>query len=302
MKKIITVLLALALVFSLIGCDSMVDVMGKMSKNIAGAETKVVEKSLGAAKAEPSKVKEEGGTKTFSTQDGRAIFTVAPSSADGKVDLVIGDKDSKLKIPVNPADVEDVEAILTPKDLTPVIEGLKSGSKDSIEKALKEPADKESKKAAEGTQQVLKALLNEIMPKKETNESLPPEVVEENEAFNKKLEDTIDSILGKGSEEDLTQGDVVVLTALTNVAMNEKLVDSIMFLTSEEPKLEDYGGNEIEHQEAVDKFNKEKEEVGKEFTQDLVNEALTLVDIVSVVPSDMGSGIADLINTFMSGN
>ena len=103
------------------------------------------------------------------------------------------------------------------------------------------------------------------MPKKDISPELPQDVIDEHEAFNKKLEDAIDSILGNGSEEELTQGDVVVLTALTNVAMNEKLVDSIMFLTSEEPKLEDYGGNEIEHQEAVDKFNKEKEEVGKEF-------------------------------------
>ena len=282
MKKIITVLLALALVFSLIGCDSMVDVMGKMSKNIAGAETKVVEKSLGAAKAETSKVNEEGGTKTFSTKDDRAIFSISKSENGDKPTLSLGDG-TTVSIEVN-ADLSGVVSILTPKDLTPVIEGLKSGSKDSIEKVLKEQADTESKKAAEGTQQVLKALLNEIMPKKDTGSEVPPEVKDEHEAFNKKLDDTIDSILGIGREEELTQGDVVVLTALTNVAMNEKLVDSMKILTSEETS------------------NEQKEEVGKEFTQILVNEALTLVDIVSVVPSDMGSGIADLINTFMSGN
>ena len=185
MKKIITVLLALVLVFSLIGCDSMVDVMGKMSQNVAGAETKVIEDTIKTAKAETSKVNEEGGTKTFSTQDGRAIFSVS-SEPDGKVSLILGDKDSELKIPVD-ADVANVESILTPKDLTPVIEGLKSGSKDSIEKALKEPADPESKKAAEGTQQVLNALLNEIMPKKDTTQpGLSQDIKDEYEAFNKK--------------------------------------------------------------------------------------------------------------------
>lgn len=281
MKKIITVLLVLALVFSLIGCDSMVDVMGKMSQNIAGAETKVVEKSIGAAKAEPSKVKEEGGTKTFSTQDGRAIFSISESENEGKSTLKLGDVSIEVKADL----ITGVESILTPKDLTPVVDGLKSGSKSDIEAELKKTADKESKKAAEGTQQVLNALLNEIMPKKDTTQpGLSQDIKDEYEAFNKKLEDAIDSILGNGREEELTQGDVVVLTALTNVAMNEKLVDSMMILTSEETS------------------NEQKEEVGKEFTQILVNEALTLVDIVSVVPSDMGSGIANLINTFMSGN
>ena len=300
MKRIVVTLIALALVFSFIGCDAMIDVMNTMGSNVAGVEKKVVSDSMESAKATPSVVtKKEDGSKTFSTKDDRAIFSITKTENEDKSTLSLGD--GTVSIEVN-ADLSGVESILTPKDLTPVIEGLKSGSKDSIEKALKEPADPESKKAAEGTQQVLKALLNEVMPKKDISPELPQDVIDEHEAFNKKLEDAIDSILGNGSEEELTQGDVVVLTALTNVAMNEKLVDSIMFLTSEEPKLEDYGGNEIEHQEAVDKFNKEKEEVGKEFAQDLVNEALTLVDIVSVVPSDMGSGIADLINTFMSGN
>ena len=318
MKRIVVTLIALALVFSFIGCDAMIDVMNTMGSNVAGVEKKVVDDSLKAAKVTPSKAKVEDvdGTKTASFisgegDDAKTLFAFSSGKKTNEIGeeedvttLTFGEGKNSFTLDVKGValDPESVEAIITPSDISGVISGLKSGSKAEIEAELKKPADPESKKAAEGTQQVLKALLNEVMPKKDISPELPQDVIDEHEAFNKKLEDAIDSILGNGSEEELTQGDVVVLTALTNVAMNEKLVDSIMFLTSEEPKLEDYGGNEIEHQEAVDKFNKEKEEVGKEFTQDLVNEALTLVDIVSVVPSDMGSGIADLINTFMSGN
>ena len=56
MKKMIVAILAVTLVFSLIGCDAMLNVMDKMSNNVAGTEKKVVNDSLSAAKPVPSKV------------------------------------------------------------------------------------------------------------------------------------------------------------------------------------------------------------------------------------------------------
>ena len=41
MKKMIVALLALVLVFSFISCDAMLNVMDKMSGNIAGTEQKL---------------------------------------------------------------------------------------------------------------------------------------------------------------------------------------------------------------------------------------------------------------------
>ena len=54
MKKMIVAILAVTLVFSLIGCDAMLNVMDKMSNNVAGTEKKVVNDSLNAAKPVPA--------------------------------------------------------------------------------------------------------------------------------------------------------------------------------------------------------------------------------------------------------
>ena len=290
MKKIITVLLALALVFSLIGCDSMVDVMGKMSKNIAGAETKVVEKSLGAAKAEPSKVvKGEDGTKTFSTQDGRAIFSISESENEGKSTLKLGDVSIEVKADL----ITGVESILTPKDLTPVVDGLKSGSKSDIEAELKKTADKESKKAAEGTQKILSAIIGDTFKKVNIDEEVSEESKKDAEVFNKAV-DTLDLILGKGKEKkQLTQGDVVVLTALTNAVTNK----DVMTIVKDIVEKGDGGPEEPKDPEA----EKAEEAEQKKLMESMTKEILNLVDIVSVVPSEMATGLVDILGILTSG-
>ena len=73
MKKMIIAFLAVTLVFSLIGCDAMLNVMDKMSNNVAGTEKKVIDDALNAAKPVPSEKKDpedvenEDGTKTTTT-------------------------------------------------------------------------------------------------------------------------------------------------------------------------------------------------------------------------------------------
>ena len=54
MKKMIIAFLAVTLVFSLIGCDAMLNVMEKMSNNVAGTEKKVIEDAVNAATPAPS--------------------------------------------------------------------------------------------------------------------------------------------------------------------------------------------------------------------------------------------------------
>ncbi len=71
MKKMIVAILAVTLVFSLISCDAMLNVMDKMSNNVAGTEKKVVNDSLNAAKPVPSDKKEE----TVSSEDGKTTTT-----------------------------------------------------------------------------------------------------------------------------------------------------------------------------------------------------------------------------------
>ena len=304
MKKMIIAFLAVTLVFSLIGCDAMLNVMDKMSNNVAGTEKKVIEDSLNAAKPVPSVPKEtpnEDGsvTKTFSQSSGeesKPLFSIVekkeevedPSTSqtitkttEAKLSLDVGG--TKIEIPVEkPTSLEklaEVEAVLTPTDLTDVILGLKSGSKSEIEAELKKQAEGDSKKAAEGTQTVLKVLVESFID--------PSSMTPENENEEKVLE-TVNMILGNTSSEEepkeMTQADVVVLTALNNVIFNnvEGVVGTLATLKSE-------GADDDAKKAAEEKL-----------METVLNEATTLVDIVSVVPSDMASGIKDVLGLFMT--
>ena len=313
MKKMIVAILAVTLVFSLIGCDAMLNVMDKMSNNVAGTEKKVVNDSLSAAKPVPSETKkevtvhEDGSkttTKTFTQSSGeesKPLFSIVEkkdtesTTTEAKLSLDVGE--TKIEISVDkPESLEklaSVEAVLTPTDLTDVINGLKSGSKSEIEAELKKPADDDSKKAAEGTQKVLNVLIEsmdvDLTPKtpEEIESIVDPEEKKAAEAKNKALE-TVNMILGNsGSGEDqkeMTQADVVVLTALNNVLFNnvEGVVGSMTTIQDE------YASEE------------EKNEASDKLMETVLNEATTLADIVSVVPSDMASGILGMMDILMS--
>ena len=114
-----------------------------------------------------------------------------------------------------------------------------------------------------------------------------PEEKKAAEAKNKALE-TVNMILGNsGSGEDqkeMTQADVVVLTALNNVLFNnvEDVVGSMATIQDDE-------ASEEKKNEASDKL-----------METVLNEATTLADIVSVVPSDMASGILGMMDILMS--
>ena len=291
MKKMIVALLALVLVFSFVSCDAMLDVMDKMGNNVAGTEKKVIEDSLNAAKPTTSKSEtNKDGSKSFvfgGGEDTKTLFTVSEKGST----LTLGEGTSALSIDLKEGALAGVDAILTPTDLTDVLNGLKSGSKSEIEEELKKQADKDSAAAAKGTQQVIGALVDTLdLPEKKTDAELEA-MDEENrkaaEAMNSAL-DTLNSILGKtedGEEEKpMTQADVVVLTAITNFVFNnvEDFIGSMGVISSDTSS------------------DKEKEDAEKALTEAVANEAVTLIDVVSVVPSDMASGILDVLNLLTS--
>ena len=288
MKRIVVTLIALALVFSFIGCDAMIDVMNTMGSNVAGVEKKVVSDSMESAKATPSVVtKKEDGSKTFSTGEGegaKTIFTVSTTNDAGvnKTTLKVGE--GSFSIDLKAGALDEVEAIITPSDISGVINGLKSGSKAEVEAELKKPADEESKKAAEGTQKVLSAIMDEIgLPEKKTEEQMKDMTEEEKkeaEAINNAIE-TLNLVIGKGGEEkELTQADVVVLTAITNVFFdNAKDVIGSM----DEGKTEE-----------------QKEEAQKNLVENISDQAVTLIEVLSVIPSDMAGGINDVLGMLLS--
>ena len=279
MKRIVVALIALALVFSFIGCDAMIDVMNTMGSNVAGVEKKVVSDSMESAKATPSVVtKKEDGSKTFSTGEGagaKTIFTVSTTNDAGvnKTTLKFGEGEDPFSIDLEFGALDEVEAIITPSDISGVINGLKSGSKAEVEAELKKPADEESKKAAEGTQKVLSAIWDEVgLSEKNTDDMTEEE---------KKLNNAINTLIGKGEEEkELTQADVVVLTAITNVFFDnaEAVIGSM-----DEGKTEE-----------------EKEEAQKNLVENISDQAVTLIEVLSVIPSDMAGGINDVLGMLLS--
>lgn len=311
MKKMIVAILAVTLVFSLISCDAMLNVMDKMSNNVAGTEKKVVNDSLSAAKPVPGKVNSvsveiDGKTQTTTSfgvkegEDSKPLFsiveTVDAGATESETKLSLGEGDNKIEITLNNETAKklaEVEAVLTPTDLSDVINGLKSGSKSEIESELKKAADEDSKKAAEGTQKVLNVLIEsmdvDLTPKtpEEIEAIEDPEEKKAAEAKNKALE-TVNMILGNSGsgeeQKEMTQADVVVLTALNNVLFNnvEDVVGSMATIQDDE-------ASEEKKNEASDKL-----------METVLNEATTLADIVSVVPSDMASGILGMMDILMS--
>ena len=288
MKRIVVTLIALALVFSFIGCDAMIDVMNTMGSNVAGVEKKVVSDSMESAKATPSLVtKKEDGSKTFSTGDAKTIFTISTTKNEEEVEktrLTFGEGEDPFFIDLKAGALDEVEAIITPSDISGVINGLKSGSKAEVEAELKKPADEESKKAAEGTQKVLSAIMDEIgLPEKKTEEEMKDMTEEEKkeaEAINNAI-NTLNLVIGKGEEEkELTQADVVVLTAITNVFFDnaEAVIGSM-----DEGKTEE-----------------QKEEAQKNLVENISDQAVTLIEVLSVIPSDMAGGINDVLGMLMS--
>lgn len=316
MKKMIIAFLAVTLVFSLIGCDAMLNVMEKMSNNVAGTEKKVIDDSLNAAKPVPSDKKEETvesvdgktttTTKTFTQSSGeesKPLFSIVENTekeGEGtkktETTLSLGEGETKIDIPLKAESANKlaaVQAVLTPTDLSDVINGLKSGSKSEIETELKKPADGESKKAAEGTQKVINVLIEsldvDLTPKTadEINKIEDPEEKKAAETMNKALE-TVNLILGNTTSEEepkeMTQADVVVLTALNNVVFNnvENVVGSLATMQNNDATKED------------------KEAAEKALMKTVMDEATTLADIVSVVPSDMAGGILSMLDILMS--
>ena len=288
MKRIVVTLIALALVFSFIGCDAMIDVMNTMGSNVAGVEKKVVSDSMESAKATPSVVtKKEDGSKTFSTGEGegaKTIFTVSTTNDAGVNKTTLKFGEGSFSIDLKAGALDEVEAIITPSDISGVINGLKSGSKAEVEAELKKPADEESKKAAEGTQKVLSAIMDEIgLPEPKTEEQMKDMTEEEKkeaEAINNAIE-TLNLVIGKGGEEkELTQADVVVLTAITNVFFDnaEAVIGSM-----DEGKTEE-----------------QKEEAQKNLVENISDQAVTLIEVLSVIPSDMAGGINDVLGMLLS--
>ena len=290
MKKMIIAFLAVTLVFSLIGCDAMLNVMEKMSNNVAGTEKKVIEDAVNAATPAPS-----GKDGTLDTgevkftqgegEDAKDLLSIKKTGEEGKSVVTIGGK-----IPLDVLDkfaeqLAEIESIITPTDISATLNGLKaSGSNSSeIEAALKQPADEETQKAAAGTKQIISALVDasNVFEPKTPGEGASEDDIKEIEKYNDmitEVKNAVDAILNP--ESKVSKADVVVLTAITNIVFNEEIADSIEAMK--------------EAKEEVD-----KNKAADAFQSATISEAMKLLDVVAYVPSDMVTGVLDVVNMFI---
>ena len=290
MKKMIIAFLAVTLVFSLIGCDAMLNVMEKMSNNVAGTEKKVIEDAVNAATPAPSgKTGEtlDKGVKFTQGEDAKELLSIKKKTGEKSV-VTIGGK-IPLDVPNDFAQqLVGIESIITPTDISATLNGLKaSGSNSSeIEAALKQPVvDEDTQKAAAGTKQIISAIVEVskvFAPKTPSSENPTQSEIDEKKKNNDKIaevKEKVEDILNPDAE--VTKADVVVLTAITNIVFNEEIADSILAMKDAE--------NEDDEKKAADAFQSAT-----------INEAMKLLDVVAYVPSDMASGILGVLDSFMT--
>ena len=264
MKKLSIVLLSVLLLIVFVGCDLSVETMGKMGNNLAGTDKNYVASIIKQTEPEAAKKKDEDGKITITGSN----FSI--SASEGKGSISIGGKDvkvpSELQTAINKV-LTDLEfsSIILPTDISDIVLGVKSGSNSEIIKEeLKKTAKDDSLKAAQGTVTLVNAMLDEVQKavKDDDPEGGFDEVIKEIKGF---LPD----------KESITNGDVVVLTALTNIVFNENVLSNI--------------GNVMNNSEGA----------MHEVTGELMNQVSSLLDVVTNVPSGMSNKINDFINDLM---
>ena len=292
MRKFSIVLLSVLLLFVFVGCDLSVETMGKMGNNLAGTDKNYVANILKQIVPEAAVIKTEGETKTITGSN----FSI--SASEGKGSIYIG-KD-EVKIPeelekaINTVLTDSAfSSIILPTDISDIVLGVKSGSNsETIKKELENKAVGASLEAAQGTVTLVNAMLEEVKKASDDNGK--------EGGFDDVIQD-IQNFLPK--TDSITNGDVVVLTALTNIVFNENVLSNVGIIMNE-PKAPEKDDPEDPNYkpEEWDKYNKDKEtysDAMKEVTGEMMNQFSSLLDVVTNVPSGMSNKINDFINDLM---
>ncbi len=286
MKKLSIVLLSVLLLIVFVGCDLSVETMGKMGKNLAGTDKKYIANIIQQTAPEAAVIKTEGDTKTIAGSN----FSISATGSVGSIKV----GNQKLDLPDKLSEAiggvlndSSFNSIILPTDISDIVLGVKSGSNSEIIKEeLKGTAKDDSLKAAQGTVALVNAMLGAM---KDPGEP-------ENEGFNKVLNDINNFLPQEGS---ITNGDVVVLTALTNIVFNENVLSNVGVIMNE-PKApnaeeEDYEEKKKEYDEKQKKY----EDAMHEVTGEMMNQFSSLLDVVTNVPSGMSNKINDFIDDLM---
>ena len=276
MRKFSIVLLSVLLLIVFVGCDLSVETMGKMGNNLAGTDKNYVASIIKQTEPEAAVIKTVGDTKTIagsnfsiSTSEGKGSIKIAgepvdvPEALQDAINTVLTDSDFK--------------SIILPTDISDIVLGVKSGSNSEIIKEeLKKTAKDDSLKAAQGTVTLVNAMLDEVQ--KAVKDDDPKG------GFDEVIEDIKGFLPDKNS---ITNGDVVVLTALTNIVFNENVLSNVGSIMEKPESPSD--------KDAQDKYDSAMTEV----TGELMNQVSSLLDVVTNVPSGMSNKINNFINNLM---
>ena len=200
MKKILSLLVIVIMLFSFSSCDGMIDFMGKMGNNIMGTDTSSADKAVESAKV--SKDSLEKAEDRIETDT-------------GKTSISIGD----FKVEVD-CDLSGVDSML-PKIKDNVVNDIASALKNEQSTAklvdeMKKAPEPEVAEAAKGTATVMNAVLSTY---KEQIDSVMGDA--EDGSVMSAVSDALNSLQGSLAEVasgDVTSGDVVTLQLIESFA------------------------------------------------------------------------------------
>ena len=278
MKKLSIVLLSVLLLIVFVGCDLSVETMGKMGKNLAGTDKKYIANIIQQTAPETAVIKTEGETTTIAGSN----FSISTSEGKGSISIAGEPVDvpPALQTAINKVLTNsEFSSIILPTDISDIVLGVKSGSNsETIKTELKKKAEGDSLKAAQGTVTLVNAMLDEVQKavKDDDPEGGFDEVIEDIKGF---LPD----------KKSITNGDVVVLTALSNIVFNENVLSNIGNIMKKPP--ENTSGETQEQ--------KDYEKAMNAVSGELMNQFSSLLDVVTNVPSGMSNKINGFINDLM---
>ena len=278
MRKFSIVLLSVLLLIVFVGCDLSVETMGKMGKNLAGTDKKYIANIIQQTAPETAVIKTEGETTTIAGSN----FSISTSEGKGSISIAGEPVDvpPALQTAINKVLTNsEFSSIILPTDISDIVLGVKSGSNsETIKTELKKKAEGDSLKAAQGTVTLVNAMLDEVQKavKDDDPEGGFDEVIEDIKGF---LPD----------KKSITNGDVVVLTALSNIVFNKNVLSNIGNIMKKPP--ENTSGETQEQ--------KDYEKAMNAVSGELMNQFSSLLDVVTNVPSGMSNKINGFINDLM---
>ena len=278
MKKLSIVLLSVLLLIVFVGCDLSVETMGKMGKNLAGTDKKYIANIIQQTAPETAVIKTEGDTKTIAGSN----FSISTSEGKGSISIAGEPVDvpPALQTAINKVLTNsEFSSIILPTDISDIVLGVKSGSNSKIIKEeLKKTAKDDSLKAAQGTVTLVNAMLDEVQKAVADDD---PEG-----GFDEVIKDIKGFLPDNNS---ITNGDVVVLTALSNIVFNENVLSNIGNIMKKPP----------ENTSGENEDQKNYEKAMNAVSGELMNQFSSLLDVVTNVPSGMSNKINGFINDLM---